>query len=704
MHIKAYTYHSLRGQENPDKSSFPLAALAIILLCVLVFPFPSAALAAGKTPAESSLPLKNGKELLEKGNYVEAVEKLKTAYAELPVMRDYTLFFMAMVHNRMESFDDSGRCIDELLNVYPDSPLKKKTRALQIRNLLLAKETVPLGQILSGNKRRDSRMDSALGNLEAYVADYPEDAEMMFFTAGLLKKLGKTDGAKKLFILVYTGTSSYSESAYRELQTSDITPEHLFAKASNLMKAMEYERAEAILRKILPGAKGMLREEVRKTLGLALFRQKRYKEASDAFLKAGDLYNGARSLYRAGDLVAFKEIVSRLVSMEDKRAGSLLVAYATKKRREGKPEESLTIYGDVKKRYPSLIEEVLWGMAWTYYRKGDYRNAKDLFAELNERYPSSRYLYWRERCTEQDNQINAFSKKSDEAQSKGGFKRDFYSLWSYARDKDSLSGRSVSNAEWTPRSGGAVRERNQSGFATPKLPSDILPLFERFTILMEMGMREEAISELVRITNRLSDPEALLEICRTLQDVGAYKRAITLLSRFFEEKGAKWGERMDINDILYPMAYWSTVSEISDLYKLDPFILLAVMREESRFDPYARSFAGALGLMQIMPHTAYSLDKRLKMDISDNSEIYNVRVNITIGAYYLNSLLKEFGSLPVALAAYNAGHDRVREWIKEGGYRSYDEFIEDIPFDETRNYVKRVLVTYFTYLNLGNRL
>jgi soluble lytic murein transglycosylase len=673
-------------------------------MCVLVSQFSLPGLAAGsETSEESFATLRQGKELLEKGKYAEAAESLKAAYAELPAIRDYTLFFMAKTHNRTKGFDASAGYIDELLSSYPDSPLRKKARALRVRNLLLAGEADPLNQVFSVNAALDSRVNAALGSLEAYVTDYPEDAEMTFLLARLLKKLGKTERAKKVFILVYTGSSSYSEPAYQELSPQDITTDHLFAKASGLMKAMEYKKAETILRKILPGAKGTLREEVQRNLGLALFRQKRYGEASDSFLKAGDLYNAARSLFRAGELVSFREIVSRLASMEDKRAGSLLIAYAAKKRREGKPEESLTMYGKVRKEYPSLGEEALWGMAWTYYRKGDFADAAELFAELNEKYPGSRYIYWGKRSAEQDNQQDAASKRNEEPQGKKAFTKDFYSLLSYARNKDTLTGRSVSNVQWAFPSGGAVRGQSLSGAWAQKLSPDILPLFERSLILMGIGMKEEAVTELVRISNRVSSPEALLEVCRTLRDVGAYKRSITLISRLSEEKGARLGERMDINDILYPLAYWSTVSEVADLYKIDPFILLAVMREESRFDPHARSIAGALGLMQIMPQTAYSLDKHLKIDISDNSEIYNIRVNITIGAYYLNSLLKEFGSLPVALAAYNAGHDKVREWIKEGGYKSHDEFIEDIPYDETRNYVKRVLLTYFAYLNLTDR-
>jgi soluble lytic murein transglycosylase len=215
-------------------------------------------------------------------------------------------------------------------------------------------------------------------------------------------------------------------------------------------------------------------------------------------------------------------------------------------------------------------------------------------------------------------------------------------------------------------------------------------------------MREDAISELVRISNRVSKPDALVYLCHTLQNAGAYKRAISLISRFTEH-APQGNDQMSIQDILYPIAYWPTVREISEHNMLDPLLLLSVMREESRFDPRARSVAGALGLMQIMPHTARNLDRRLHLDISDDAAIYDVKTNITIGGYYLNSLLKEFGSLPVALAAYNAGHDKVREWIKEGNYRSFDEFIEDIPYDETRNYVKRVLLTYATYKNLWEK-
>lgn len=677
------------GLQKTGSSARPLRPLSIALftlLCVMLLSAPSyAGINAGPSGLHKNF--RHGKELFEKGRYDESIVAFRTAYGELPVIGDYTLLFMAKAHNRMERFDDSERCIDQLLKEYPDSSLKKKARALRLRNLVLSRETTPLNQKAQGGYADSLTPDRAavvIKHLESYVNDYPDDAEMLFFMARMMKKIGKIDTAKKLFIRIYIGNSPFSEAAYRELKPSDIKPDDMFAKALNLMKAYEFSTAETILRKILPFAGDSLHEDVQKNLGLALFRQKRYKEAAGAFLKAGDLYNGARSLYRAGDFGAFMKTVEELVTMEDKRAGPLLIAYASKKRREGKTEEALEIYNDVAVKYPSLAEDILWGIAWTHYRKGDHRKALDALTELNKKYPDPRYLYWSRRCMGHDMSLHG---TPDEQQGLKGSKRDFYSLLASMRDAENLNSRSVTQATW----GKPGRFPGLSGDP----PSDILPAIERFAILREVEMKDDAAAEILRIANKASRPDVLVYLSRALQELGEYKRSIGLLSRLPEEKGIP-----DVSDILYPLAYWQTVGEVSAQYGLNPFILLSVIREESRFDPNARSIAGALGLMQIMPQTALALDRHLKLDIGDVSEIYNIRVNVSIGAYYLNSLLKEFVSLPVALAAYNAGHDRVREWIREGRYVSPDEFIEDIPYEETRNYVKRVLHTYFTYLNL----
>jgi soluble lytic murein transglycosylase len=665
---------------------------------MILLPSPGNAGDNQKGAGESSSNLKKGKEFLERERYGEALEPLRLAYDELPVMRDYTLFFMARTYNRMGKFEDSTGSIQELLKTYPDSPLKKRARALQFNNIISTRENEPREKVFTESGGREPLLtqsgDAALRHLESYLSDYPEDAEMAFFMAQMLKRMGKIDRAKRLFVRIYTGTSAYAERAYQELRPPDLTPEDMLTKASNLIKAFEYKKAEAILRTTLLTADGQTKEEVVRKLGLAYFRQKKYREAGDAYLKAGDLYNSARSLYRAGAMDEFNKIVSRLVSMEDKRAGSLMIAYATKTRREGRAEDALSMFRNVRKRYPSLAEEALWGIGWTYYRTRDYRNALNTFTELHDQYPDSRYFYWKQRSEEHEVD-SAQSLPEGQGRMKGS-KNDIYRFFIQMRESVELS-------RGILQPGALTTNQERASQSNVQPPPDVLPSLDRFTILTELGMKEDAVAELVRLSNRVSRPDAILYLCRTLQEAGAYKRSIGLVSKLSEEMGSKWGNGVNINDILYPLAFWPTVSEISQRYTIDPLILLSVIREESRFDPFAQSIAGALGLMQIMPHTAFTLDKKLKIDISRNAEIYDIRNNITIGAYYLNSLLKEFNSLPEALAAYNAGHDKVREWLRDGNYTSFDEFIEDIPYDETRNYVKRVLMTYATYLKMAGR-
>jgi soluble lytic murein transglycosylase len=628
--------------------------------------------------------LQSGKDLLENGKYDDALKHFKLAYNELPKVRDYVLFFTAEAYKGLDDFDSAEDCIHKMLKSFPDSTLGKRARAYEIKSIVIGRS--PYSQT-SGAPGQEIRVflddKSALTLLRSYVADYPGDAEMTFLLAQVLKEKGQTDQAGKLFRRLYKGNSTFSETARLELKPSDITLNDKLDKALNLLRIFEYQKAEAILRDLLPVSDDETREEVLKRLAFALFGQKRYREAGDLFLKVGDVYNGARSFLRAGDDSAFNETTAKLVSMEDKRAGGLLIAYASERRRDGAVEEALKIYRGIRTKYPSHAEDALWGIAWTYYRSGDYEDAVKSLTELDNIYSKPRYRYWRWKSGRSDS-----SGSSPDILVKNNSK-NIYSVLLQLDAPDSLSGRQARKAAWTP-------EPKRPFFSKISMPSCVRTAVERFEILLALDMKEDAVTEVVRVANRVSDPAVLSYLCRLLQEAGAYNRSLSLLSRMSRRS------ETDMDGLLYPLAYWPLVKEISSRYMLDPFVLLAVMREESRFKPSARSLSGALGLMQIMPQTAYNLDRKLDMNISGSAAIYNIRTNITLGAYYLNSLLKEFKSLPAAIAAYNAGRQKVREWLRTGNYKAYDEFIEDIPYGETRNYVKRVLVTYFSYLDLTN--
>jgi soluble lytic murein transglycosylase len=191
------------------------------------------------------------------------------------------------------------------------------------------------------------------------------------------------------------------------------------------------------------------------------------------------------------------------------------------------------------------------------------------------------------------------------------------------------------------------------------------------------------------ISRNTDSMEDIVYICTKLRELGEYKHLVGL--------ALKVPYREELHRFLYPPAYKETIEGLSGKYSIDPLLVLSIVREESRFDSDARSPAGALGLMQLMPHTAFQLDRRLRLGIDSSPDILHVRNNLHVGIYYLSHLVKEFGSYTYAIAAYNAGEEIVKKWLQRGIYKSSDEFIEDIPYSETRNYVKRVLNTFFEY-------
>jgi soluble lytic murein transglycosylase len=155
---------------------------------------------------------------------------------------------------------------------------------------------------------------------------------------------------------------------------------------------------------------------------------------------------------------------------------------------------------------------------------------------------------------------------------------------------------------------------------------------------------------------------------------------------------------VDVWRATYPLPFRNTVERWARASKIDPDLLQAVMREESRFNPSARSATGALGLTQLMPRTAQNVARGLKLGRVDQRMLYRPALNIRLGAAYLAELLAEFdGSSVRAVAAYNAGPLAVSRWVSARPDEDVDEWVEMIPISETRDYVKRVLGSYGAY-------
>jgi len=152
-------------------------------------------------------------------------------------------------------------------------------------------------------------------------------------------------------------------------------------------------------------------------------------------------------------------------------------------------------------------------------------------------------------------------------------------------------------------------------------------------------------------------------------------------------------------EYLYPREYEELVQKYASEYAVPEALIYAVILAESDFDANANSHAGAIGLMQLMPDTLDWLS-RLLGESSPSGDIADPETNIKYGTYYLRHLMDRFGTWETALAAYNAGHGRVTNWLKDSRYSDDGKTLKNIPLDETYNYVNRVSENYKQYKNI----
>ena len=166
---------------------------------------------------------------------------------------------------------------------------------------------------------------------------------------------------------------------------------------------------------------------------------------------------------------------------------------------------------------------------------------------------------------------------------------------------------------------------------------------------------------------------------------------------------AKTNEWDDMT-LRFPLQYTEQVQRNAEIQQLDPALLLAVIRQESAFDAYAGSSAGAKGLMQLMPKTARQIASENKVDWNNDSNLLNPSINIQFGSAYLTKLLRQFdGHIPLATAAYNAGPLKTRSWLPKTRALPADIWIETIPYKETRAYVSSVVMFTLIYQQRLNR-
>ncbi len=348
------------------------------------------------------------------------------------------------------------------------------------------------------------------------------------------------------------------------------------------------------------------------------------------------------------------------------------------------------------------VREVLWNIGWLYYVRKDYAKAEEYFERMTRDYRDKseypQYLYWKARALER-------MERSAEAAAVFKTIREKY-IATYYGYQAGLRLRSLGvDVPVTPRKDAfdeSFWTKDFGRYDTFTSDARITSHLTKALELMTMNLDGDAANEVELVVGRcVGDPDLLVEVARLLRYSGDYYTPILMAAKHFSHFFATY--QPGTNDVYwqmrYPEGYKKEVERFSDEFGLEPSFVYAVIREESLFQPRVTSWAGAVGLMQIMPATGTSIASQLGVEDFAVEDLKDCRTNVRFGIYYLSALMTEFGGEKVyALCGYNAGPGNAHKWIKNRDPEmDLDEFIENIPFSETRAYVKRILNTESIY-------
>jgi soluble lytic murein transglycosylase len=434
--------------------------------------------------------------------------------------------------------------------------------------------------------------------------------------------------------------------------------------------------------------------------------------ANNRDLHAKALYQGARCYASMG---ARGDAVTRYARVENEHPDHSYADDARLRQAElasdvGDDVTAASLLSEIPKRYPKadLLNEALWRLAFQAWRAGrDDEALKWLDENLrlvpHEEiwYAEGRALYWKGRVLERQ-------AKADEA-------RKFYerAVREYPLSVYALLGLTRLKSLDAAAEGALVASLRDGIHDVPAWTFAARPLFGdagflRAVELARMGQGSDARRELSRLGLATSadkhggvgraEDEDLLWITAILLDRGGAWAASHSIPRYGVNRyrldypkalgEAKW-------KIAYPRAFPTLVTKNSKANQLPEWLQLAIMREESAFSPRIESFANAIGLTQMLVKTA----KRFSNGAPVTREVLlDPTKNLELGSRFLGFLWKHFNSAPpLTIAGYNAGEAAVERWLNERGNLAMDEFMETIPYDETRNYTKRVLASFFAY-------
>jgi soluble lytic murein transglycosylase len=345
------------------------------------------------------------------------------------------------------------------------------------------------------------------------------------------------------------------------------------------------------------------------------------------------------------------------------------------------------VFGQMVRMFPAgkFAERAAWKAGWWAYRQRSMADAVQFFEIGASSFPRSDYrpswLYWSARAKEQLGDASGAAARYTLAAT--DYQNSYYGRLALRRmGKPSVPPSILGNPALRP---------------TPP------PTQAQIALLLSLDLNDLALAETQFARRTWGDSPTLVATTALAQHrAGRLRLGINAMKRAYPQYLAAGGETLppEVMRVLYPLDHWPVLEGGAAKHGLDKYLVAALAAQESTFDAQIRSSAGAIGLMQIMPATGRGFARRMGIKPFSTGRLTDPSVNAAIGTQYLADLVAQFGGAPYALAAYNAGEHRVVRWRAERPGLPEDEWIDDIPFPETQNYVKRILGTAEDYRRL----
>ncbi len=636
---------------------------------------------------------------------------------------DYILFYKARALYQALRPDEAIEAYDSLIQEYPDSALAPD--ALYRKGLIQTEQ---------------GGYSEARKTFGVFISSFPKDTsvpEALMKTAEASMKLGEPAEAvaplKK--VLVYYATDENAPGAKALLdeikgqgvEVRAFTDEEEFERAKSLFFNARYKDALDGFSRVIREKESPFFDAAYLKKAVAEIRLKQYADAEKTLKnylataaprKECEALGWLGAVYlRTNDEGGLLKITERLSSScpsGTERPQALLYLgrlYAEK----GLKEKSRSTYKRVIDWYKGSIyaEDAAWSLGWSSYRAGRFEEAYNDFLSLIEARPNGnnigQFLYWAGKSLERMGRNQEAARVYERLSS---IDDGYYSMMARQRqglvrndapvqDKESYAPETEFRSVGFPV-GFSVEYPASMADSNYGIYKEKVNAAARFAgdshyraslELLLLGLNEEAAREADLLAKKYSeDKNALSELARLFYEAGDYYRALKL-HQVCLSKGQ--GEASEA--FAFPPGLVEDIKERVN-GSVDPNLVAAIIREESHFNPRAVSSAGALGIMQIMPSTGAFIARELNREF-DKKRLLDPSFSIELGSWYLGHLSKRFdGDLVLAIAGYNAGPGAAARW-KETLPSELDEFIESIPYAETRSYAKKVLRSYARFLN-----